>query len=236
MSVPPAGTTAVFPPRVLVLNAASSVLGARFGLLGPHGVLHEGHADGRGAATELPMLLDRALDRLGWPASSLRLIAVVVGPGSFTGLRASLALAHGLALGAEAAAVVGVSIGEALGPALDGLAGGGGVWCVSHARRGRVFIEHPGEPDVRVEAAMLDGLPGVRGAMLVAGDAEQAVAEALLNRGDAVRRAGLAAPSMVEIAAAALRRQAGALPPRPAQPLYVDPPEARLPAARPVPA
>jgi len=37
-------------------------------------------------------------------------------------------------------------------------------------------------------------------------------------------------PAGRHIAAVACQRLAGALPPLPAQPLYVDPPEARLPA------
>ncbi len=214
-----------------MLNAASAALGARFGLL-RHGLLrHEGLAEGRGAATALPPLLDRAFRDLGWPASSLDVIAVVVGPGSFTGLRASLALAHGLALGAGAA-VVGVTVAEALAPALRALADGEAVWCASQARRGRVFIERPDLDDAPIHAAMLDALPPCDGPVLVAADAGAAVADALLRRGDRVRRAGIAAPSVVEIAAAASRRLSGALPPRPAQPLYVDAPEAKPPASR----
>ncbi len=216
-----------------MLNAASARLGARFGLL-EHGVLrHEGLSEGQGAANGLAPLLDRTLRALGWRASSLDMIAVVVGPGSFTGLRASLALAHGLALGGGAA-VVGVTVGEALAPALRTQAGDAAVWCASQARRGRVFIERPDLDDAPIHAAMLDALPPCDGPVLVAGDAEAALVDALLQRGDQVRRAGIAAPSVREIASAASRRLSGALPSRPAQPLYVDAPEARLPTAQPL--
>ncbi len=226
--------------RTVVLNAASSELGAWFGLLEGGTVRREGHAAGRGGVTLLPMLLHRALDELRWPAASVRTVAVVVGPGSFTALRASLALAHGLALGAGAA-VVGVTVGEALALALRRLGDGDPIWCASHARRDRVFIEHVQTEGAPPRAAMLDALPPDAGpdadrdavAVLVAGDAEEAVAAALLRRGSRVRRAGRAAPSMAEVADAAWRRRTGRLPPRPAQPLYVDPPEARLPAALP---
>ncbi len=215
-----------------MLNAASVRLGARFGLL-EHGVLRrEGLSEGQGAANGLAPLLDRSVRALGWRASSLDMIAVVVGPGSFTGLRASVALAHGLALGGSGA-VVGVTVGEALAPALRARAGDAAIWCVSQARRGRVFIERPDLNDAPINAAMLDALPPCDGSVLVAGDAEAALVDALLQRGDQVRRAGIAAPSVPEIAAAASRRLSGALPPRPAQPLYVDAPEARLPTAQP---
>ncbi len=220
------------PARVLVLNAASARLGARFGLLEHRVLRHEGLSEGQGAANGLAPLLDHGIRTLGWRASSLDVIAVVVGPGSFTGLRASLALAHGLALG-SGAAVVGVTVGEALAPALRKLADGDAVWCASQARRGRVFIERPDLDDAPVSAAMLDALPPCDDPVLVAGDAEAAVADALLHRGDRVRRAGIAAPSMLEIADAVARRLSGALPPRPAQPLYVDAPEARSPMTQP---
>ena len=62
--------------------------------------------------------------------------------------------------------------------------------------------------------------------MLLGGDASELVAEAL---GVASRSSGLSAPSAAAIAAAALARREGVLPPLPSQPLYVDRPEAKLP-------
>ncbi len=221
--------------RILALNGASAASGIGFGLLvREHGALRtlaEDAVPGRDGA-RLPLLLQGRLDALGWPAASLDLVAVVVGPGSFTGLRATLALAHGLALGGRAE-VVGVTTGEALAPALRARAGDGPFWCVSQARRGRVFIERP-DGGVPVQAAMLDALPVPRQPIsgqpvLLGGDASELVAEAL---GVASRRSGLSAPSAAAIAAAALARREGTLPPLPSQPLYVDPPEARLPEER----
>ena len=213
--------------RILALNGASAASGIGFGLLTrEHGVLRTLMDDalpGRDGA-RLPLLLQERLDALDWPAASLDLVAVVVGPGSFTGLRAALALAHGLALGGRAE-VVGVTTGEALAPTLRALAGDGPFWCVSQARRGRVFIERPDE-GVPAQAAMLDALPLPGQPVLLGGDASELVAEAL---GGAARSSGLSAPSAAAIAAAALARREGMLPPLPPQPLYVDPPEARLP-------
>ncbi len=213
--------------RILALNGASAATGIGFGLLDlEHGTLRtafEATQPGRDGAA-LPLLLQRSLDALRWPAASLDLLAVVVGPGSFTGLRATLALAHGLALGGRAQ-VVGVTVGEALAPGLRALAGGGRFWCVSQARRGRVFIERP-DDDVPVQAIVLDALPPPDQPVLLGGDASDAVADAL---GRVAIRSGLLGPSAAAVAAAALARCDHALPPLPAQPLYVDPPEARLP-------
>ncbi len=214
--------------RILALNGASAATGIGIGLLElEHGTLRtvfEATQPGRDGAV-LPVLLQRSLDALRWPAASLDLLAVVVGPGSFTGLRATLALAHGLALGSRAE-VVGVTMSEALAPGLRAVAGDRPFWCVSQARRGRVFIERPDE-GVPVQAAMLDALPVPQRPVLLGGDASELVADALGGGGC---RSGLSAPSAAAIAGAALSRREGALPPLPAQPLYVDPPEARLPA------
>ncbi len=212
--------------RILALNGASAASGIGFGLLAlEHGRLRtafEATQPGRDAAG-LPALLQHQLDALRWPAARLDLIAVVVGPGSFTGLRATLALAHGLAL-ASRAEVVGVTVGEALAPGLRAAAGGDRFWCVSQARRGRVFIERP--DGVPVQAASLDALPVPERPVLLGGDASEAVADAL---GNAATRSGLLGPTAAAVAGAALARRDHALPPLPAQPLYVDPPEARLP-------
>ncbi|MGI4748689.1 MAG: tRNA (adenosine(37)-N6)-threonylcarbamoyltransferase complex dimerization subunit type 1 TsaB [Janthinobacterium lividum] len=228
--------------RVLVLNGASGATGASFGLLTRADdvtmLMSEGLAAGQGGAERLPLLLADRLAETGWAARTLGLIAVVVGPGSFTGLRASLALAHGLALG-SGASVIGVTVGEALGPALHDLARSldiPAIWCVSQARRDRVFIERPVGAGWQAEAAMLDRLPATKSPVLLGGDAAHPVADRLRELGVAAHHTGLSAPSAVAIAEAALARRAGMLPPLDSQPLYVDPPEAKLPQVRPSPA
>lgn len=225
--------------RVLVLNGASGATGASFGLLTRVDdvvtLASQGLAAGQGGAERLPLLLADRLRETGWAARTLDLIAVVVGPGSFTGLRASLALAHGLALG-SGASVIGVTVGEALGPALRDIAHSldiPTIWCVSQARRDRVFIEQPVGAGWQADAAMLDRLPARKLPVLLAGDAAHLVADQLRDMGVAAHQSGLSAPSAIAIAEAALARRAGVLPPRDPQPLYVDPPEAKLPQVRP---
>ena len=66
----------------------------------------------RDATVRLSLLAADALAEAGAAPGTLDLIAVVAGPGSFTGLRASLAFAHGLAL-ASGAALVPVTAAEA---------------------------------------------------------------------------------------------------------------------------
>lgn len=197
-------------------------------------------ATGRGAAEQFPLLATELFTHCGWGHGMPELAGVVVGPGSFTGLRASLAFAHGLAAGAGCM-VVGVTGGEVMAPALRAAAtplGATALHCTM-ARRGRVFIETPGTHSAlgQVRACMLDALDLPPGPLLLAGNGAQAVAEAAAARRDDMHLLPDAPPDPQAIAAAALLRVQGDLPPRVAQPLYVDAPEARLPAAglRPAP-
>lgn len=177
----------------------------------------------RGQAALLPVMVAAVLEEGGAAATDLDLIAVTVGPGSFTGIRAGLALAHGIALGAGVT-VVGVTVGEALADALPHL-GTRQLWSAIDSRRGRVFLERDGS----VLACALDQLPRPDGAVAVAGDAAVAVAARLAARDIDVMLTDARLPTVRHVAMVGARRLAGALPPLPAQPLYVDPPEARLP-------
>ncbi len=189
------------------------------------GVLSAGRQQdaGRGQAALLPVMAASVLDEAEIAATDLDLVAVTVGPGSFTGIRAGLALAHGIAL-AAGVPVVGVTVGEALADALPHL-GGRRLWTAIDSRRGRVFLEQDGA----IFACGLDELPAARGRIAVAGDAAIAVAARLAARGTDVMLTDARLPTARHVAMAGARRLAGALAQLPAQPLYVDPPEARLP-------
>ena len=198
---------------------------------------------GKQAAEGIGNLLAQALAQAGWERETPPdCVAVVVGPGSFTGLRASCAAAAGYALGI-CATLVGVTRGEAMAPALEEAvlvqkAQGRQVcgWrIVTTARKGRVFIEEAEriqainiDQENRDQESLKENLK--KGAneqeeafWVLAGDAAQTLPQAhsvLLP---------IFHPTPEQIAAAALRRLRGELPPRAALPLYIDPPEARLP-------
>jgi len=178
----------------------------------------------RGQASRLPVMAEAVLQAAGLAATDLDLIAVTIGPGSFTGIRAGLALAHGLAL-AAGCPLIGVTVGEALAEALPGI-GGRTLWAASDSRRGRIFLERDGS----VAAFLLDSLPKPSGPVALAGDAAADVAARLAASGHDVMLTDARLPMPLHVALAARRRMQGELPPRPAQPLYVDPPEVRLPA------
>jgi tRNA threonylcarbamoyl adenosine modification protein YeaZ len=185
-----------------------------------------------GQTALLPVMAHQMLTEAQVPATALDLVAVTVGPGSFTGIRAGLALAHGIAL-AAGVPVIGVTVAETLADSLPHL-GGRVLWTAIDSRRGRVFLDRGSGPSTVV----LAHLPNPPGPVAVAGNAATTVAAHLAARGVDVMLTDARLPAGRHIAAVAVRRLTGELPPLPAQPLYVDPPEAHLPASglRPPPA
>lgn len=182
---------------------------------------------GKQAAEGISLLAAEVLQQAGWSRAhghAPELVAVVVGPGSFTGLRASCAAAAGYAVGVGCP-VVGVTRAEALAPALDATlaaqAGPMAGWLVvTAARRGRVFVED----QQGARAVTIADWVAPDGTWLVAGEAREE-----LGFPSAVL-CPMAHPDVEQIATAALRRVKGDMPARAALPLYVDPPEAKLPA------
>jgi tRNA threonylcarbamoyladenosine biosynthesis protein TsaB len=180
----------------------------------------------------LPCMAASVLAEAGVCPAGLDVIAVTLGPGSFTGIRGALSLAHGIGLAASVD-VIGVTIPEAVAASL-GAVSGRRLWVAIDGGRERVFLDIGGE----IEAVMLDALPPPGGAIALAGDAAATVAARLAARGADAVTTDVRWPEPLGIARAARDRLSGALPPRPAQPLYVDPPRASLPRGglRPAPA
>ena len=164
-------------------------------------------------------------------SESIDMIAVIVGPGRFTGIRAALSLAHGIGL-AAGVPVIGVTTGEAIARALPDL-GRRELWVATASRRGRVFIERNGD----VESFPLEALPAPGGPIALAGDAAPVVSAILAARGADVMLTDARNANPAPIAALGAARRRGDMPPREAQPLYVDPPAVSAPGtpARPPP-
>lgn len=179
-------------------------------------------ASGRGQQAMLALMVaDILADTI--PGDAFDAVAVTVGPGSFTGLRSAMSLAHGLA--AVGCPVVGVTVAEALAEAV-GPTDGRALWTAIDSRRDRVFLDIDGQ----VRPVQLADLPMPHAPVAIAGDAAIAVAAMLAGRGCDVRLTDARLPEAVHVAAVGLRRLSGALPPLEAMPLYVDAPEAKLPA------
>jgi tRNA threonylcarbamoyladenosine biosynthesis protein TsaB len=179
---------------------------------------------GRGLIAGLADMARAVFDAACVAPTGLDLVAVTVGPGSFTGLRAALALAHGIGLAANCP-VIGVTTVEALAEAA-GPCDGRPVWVAIDSRRGRIFL-HDG---ASLAPCRLDALPLPRQPIAVAGDQAIEVVARLAARDANVMLTRVRLPAPADIARVALCRHAGLLAPLAAQPLYVDPPEAKLPA------
>lgn len=180
--------------------------------------------------TALPVMAEALLAEAG---RRLDAVAVVVGPGSFTGLRSAIALAEGIALGLSVP-VVGVTTGEALAAALpEAVRARREVWAAVDTRRGRVALERiprgglvPGGPPVVLAEREL---PRPAGPVAVVGDAAPLVAARLLARECDALLTDSRLPDAAAAARVAALRLSGAIAPRGAAPLYQEPPAVRMP-------
>jgi len=84
--------------RLLALDTATEACSVA--LLTEHGLISESVEIGRGHAQEILGMVDRILAEGGATLASLSGIVAGIGPGSFTGVRVSVAVAQGLAFGA----------------------------------------------------------------------------------------------------------------------------------------
>src|SRR3984885_4623281 len=102
--------------RILALDSAVARCSAT---LVADGIIVAGYQQDleRGQAGVLPVMVRDCLHDARWEPANLDLIAVTVGPGSFTGIRGGVALAQGLAV-AAGRPVVAVTVGEALADSL----------------------------------------------------------------------------------------------------------------------
>jgi tRNA threonylcarbamoyl adenosine modification protein YeaZ len=183
----------------------------------------------RGHASVLPVMAQDCLRDAGLDAAALDLIAVTVGPGSFTGIRGGVALAQGIGVAVDRP-VIAVTVGEALADSLPQL-GGRILWCATTSRRGRIFLEVGEE----VFSLAVTELPNPPGPVALAGPAAPEIASRLAARGVNVMLTDARLPTGRHIAQVAERRFLGTIRPLPAEPLYVDPPEAKLPGGKPPP-
>ena len=180
-----------------------------------------GFVEGRpGLIETLPVLLQQSLAAA---AVAVGAVAVTVGPGSFTGLRTSIALAQGYAA-AAGLPLWAVTVGEAYEQAF--LESRRPLWVALRARKGRIFLIREGA----AEGFEDEAVPRPRGPVALVGDAANEVAARLAAAGADVLLTNARGLDPVWVARAALAARAAGRPARAAQPLYVDPPEARLPA------
>lgn len=208
---------------MIVLGLDAALARCSAAVLVDGAVRAEAGAEGaRGYATVLPDMARRVLTEAGVAADALDAVAVTVGPGSFTGLRAAIALAQGIALGAGCP-VVAVSVAEALAAAVD--CPGRTLWVALDNRRGRIFLDR----GAGIVALATEAVEPPVGPLALAGDAAEALAERLHAGGADVLLTQARLPRAREVATVGARRARGELPALAVRPLYVEPPQAVLP-------
>ncbi|HEX2940628.1 MAG TPA: tRNA (adenosine(37)-N6)-threonylcarbamoyltransferase complex dimerization subunit type 1 TsaB [Rhodopila sp.] len=210
--------------RILALDSAVARCSAT---LVADGVIVAGYQQDleRDQASVLPVMARNCLRDAGSTVAQIDCIAVTVGPGSFTGIRAGIALATGLGL-AAGRPVVGVTVGEAMAASLPDL-GGRTLWCAIPSRRGRIFLEI-GDT---VHSLAVTDLPTPDRPVALAGSAAADVAARLAARGADVMLTPVRLPTGTSIAQVAQQRALGLIRPLMPLPLYIDAPEARPQAA-----
>jgi tRNA threonylcarbamoyl adenosine modification protein YeaZ len=195
---------------------------AGIAIVGPDGAAICRHfVEGRpGLIETLPPLLQTCLAEAGVKVAA---VAVTIGPGSFTGLRTAISLAQGYAASAGIP-LFGVTVDEAFAMAFP--APHRPLWVAIRARKDRIFLVRDGIAEAFADADM----PRTKTPIAIAGDAANEAAARLAAAGGDVILTNARMIDPVWVARAALARHEAGLAPREAQPVYVDPPEAKLPA------
>jgi tRNA threonylcarbamoyladenosine biosynthesis protein TsaB len=192
---------------------------------------HERREMRHGHAEALLPMIDRVMNAAGLAPADIDIVAVSVGPGGFTGIRAGLAAAHGLAL-ASRAHLLGVSSFAAVAgpvPAPDRR-----LLVALDSRRSDFFVQlfdEFGEPcgkPAGIDPGHLAAWVG-DGEITIAGDAAEAAA-ALLSARLRTRIQPNSAPDALGVLAALHRWPDGADPA--ARPLYLRPPDVSFPKVR----
>ena len=205
--------------------------------------------EARHGETLLPRIAD-ALEQAGVPFEAIDLIAVGIGPGSFTGVRVGLATAKGLALASDKPLRGVVSLRtlargapgseRLVAAALDGYKNE--VYLALYARDGQGRLEERLAPLHARPGPAATALSEVSGeqAVLLVGDGARRYADEIYE--PMAGRARLAGPAFDQPLAGHLAREArqafeeqGPSDLFSLEPLYLRPSDARLPKNRPVP-
>lgn len=189
----------------------------------------------KGAAEHFAVGLQTMLNQCAWHAKDIEVVVCVTGPGSFTGLRASLALAQGIALGTQCR-IAGVNLGDIFLPLLQQAYPQHVPLCLFQARHNRLFCltSH------KAKGVGIDQLEEPVTPTIIAGDGILLLKERQISF-DHMFFSEWVYPTAVQIAQAGLQKLSSAAgeeePLAALLPLYIDPPEAKLPAGglRPAP-
>lgn len=187
----------------------------------------------RGHAERLAPMVRDAMATAQLAFAALDRLAVTVGPGTFTGQRVGYAFMRGLRVALDRP-LVGVTTLDAMATAAMAETGARSAAVLHDARRGEVYIAAAGQIVVPPQvAAFEDAIRMIRGAAMdthdslaLAGTATDAAAAALGDCSMKLLKTRIIAPDALWVGRMALLLQEPHSVPRP---LYLRPPDARLP-------
>jgi tRNA threonylcarbamoyladenosine biosynthesis protein TsaB len=224
--------------NILALDTAlgacsAAVLSSGSVLAEEHEIMLRGHAEA------LAPMVQRVMHDAGLPFSALQAVAVTIGPGTVTGQRVGLAFARALAVALKIP-VRGTTTLEAMAEeALATFAQAQWAIVAADAKRDEIYLSavavdgrmliSPQLTPIAGAPAMISAIAGESGRAVVLAGTGAAMLKPLLDQaGLNGVDSGIRQPKARYVAAAASRR------PRPegARPLYLRPPDARLPGTR----
>lgn len=223
------------------LLAVDTALGACSAVVldGSRVLAHRLEAMERGHAERLAPMVQEAMQEAGLAFAALERLAVTVGPGTFTGQRVGYAFMRGLRL-ALSRPLAGVTTLAAMARAALAETSAQTAAVLHDAKRNEVYAMAVAGDETRLPEQLLsfdDAIETIAaklakrdGEIALAGTASLRAGESLRQRGCDVRITNIMAPDALWVGRIAL---AAAEPERVPSPLYLRPPDARLPQRAP---
>jgi tRNA threonylcarbamoyladenosine biosynthesis protein TsaB len=223
------------------LLAVDTALGAcsAAALDGEQILSHQLQVMDRGHAERLAPMVREVMQQAAIGFDALDRLAVTVGPGTFTGQRVGYAFMRGLRL-ALRRPLIGVTTLAGMANAALAQIGARSAAVLHDAKRGEVYVMAIADGETLMPEQLLSfdeaidtivtKLAGRNGEIALAGTAAARSAEELRQRGRVVSDANIAAPDALWVGRIALCAPEPDSVPRP---LYLRPPDARLPTGAP---
>lgn len=187
----------------------------------------------RGHAEALAPMVEDVMREAGIRFSEIDRLAVTTGPGTFTGQRVGLAFMRGLRLALKRP-LIGVTTLEAMAVAAREETALNFAAALHDAKRGEFYFQMIGregalfEPRIGPLDEAVEAIASAAKKFALAGTGAEAAAEALHARNIETARTNIAQPDALWVARLAAKAIASDAPVRP---LYLRPPDAKLPAA-----
>lgn len=224
----------------MTILAVDTALGACSAALLKDGLViqQEWREMARGHAEALAPMVEALMRRAGVGFAQLDRLAVTTGPGTFAGQRVGLAFMRAMALALKVP-LIGITTLDAMAEAaLVTQANAAYAVAAADAKRGEIYLGGRNRDGASLEPVLLPLAAAARIAqgiahrdrpVSVAGTAAEALIPLLIAAGLNATDSGIRQPDAVHVAKLAASASAGAPP----KPLYLRPPDARLPGAPP---